>query len=88
MVKWKTKWEGIDSQEVGLEAAILQRKRNSSLIESSCAEDVTGLKLGTEIADHQASLLRFVDGRRAFRRPVKVSRKGCWRYRKCECRHE
>ncbi len=23
MVKWKTKWEGIDSQEVGLEAAIL-----------------------------------------------------------------
>ena len=56
MVKWKTKWEGIDSQEVGLEAAILQRKRNSSLIESSCAEDVTGLKLGTEIADHQAPL--------------------------------
>ena len=41
--KWKTKWEGQDSQEVGLEAAILQRKRNSSLIESSCAEDVTGL---------------------------------------------
>ena len=27
----------------GLEAAILQRKRNSSLIESFCAEDVTGL---------------------------------------------
>lgn len=23
MVKWKTKWEGEDSQEVGLEAAIL-----------------------------------------------------------------
>ena len=43
LAKWKTKWEGIDSQEVGLEAAILQRKRNSSLIESSCAEDVTGL---------------------------------------------
>ena len=51
MVKWKTKWEGIDSQEVGLEAAILQRKRNSSLIESSCAEDVTGLKPCTEAAD-------------------------------------
>ena len=41
--KWKTKWKGRDNQEVGLEAAILQRKRNSSLIESSCAEDVTGL---------------------------------------------
>ena len=51
MVKWKTKWEGIDSQEVGLEAAILQRKRNSSLIESSCAEDVPGLKPCTEAAD-------------------------------------
>ena len=23
IVKWKTRWEGIDSQEVGLEAAIL-----------------------------------------------------------------
>ena len=41
--KWKTKWKGRDNQEVGLEAAILQRKRNSSLIESSCAEDVSGL---------------------------------------------
>ncbi len=36
-------WEGLDSQEVGLEAAILERKRNSSLVESACAEDVTGL---------------------------------------------
>ena len=44
-------WEGPDSQEVGLEAAILQRKRNSSLVESACAEDVTGLKLYTEAAD-------------------------------------
>ena len=44
MAKLETKWEGEDSQEVGLEAAILQRKRNSSLVESSCAEDVTGLK--------------------------------------------
>ena len=37
-------WEGIDSQDVGLEAAIIKRKRNSSLVESACAEDVTGLK--------------------------------------------
>ena len=48
MVKWKTKWEGIDSQEVGLEAAILQRKRNSSLVKRVRAENVTGLKRGTE----------------------------------------
>src|SRR5690554_7144233 len=42
--------EGSDGQEVGLEAAILERKRNSSLVESACAEDVTGLKLVTEAA--------------------------------------
>ncbi len=51
MAKWETKWEGLDSQDVGLEAAIIERKRNSSLIESSCAEDVTGLKPYTEAAD-------------------------------------
>ena len=51
MVKWETMWEGIDSQDVGLEAAIIKRKRNSSLVESACAEDVTGLKSDTEAAD-------------------------------------
>ena len=29
--------------------------------------------------------VKCVRGRRAFRRPAKVSREGCWRYRKCEC---
>ncbi len=43
LVKWETMWEGIDSQDVGLEAAIIERKRNSSLVESARAEDVTGL---------------------------------------------
>jgi hypothetical protein len=41
-------WERTDSQEVGLEAAIFQRKRNSSLVKRSCAENTTGLKLDTE----------------------------------------
>ena len=41
-------WERRDSQEVGLEAAILERVRNSSLVEWFCAENVTGLKLYTE----------------------------------------
>ncbi len=40
-----------DSQEVGLEAAILERVRNSSLVEQSSAEDVTGLKQITEVTD-------------------------------------
>ncbi len=44
-------WDCIDSQEVGLEAAILERVRNSSLVEWSCADNVTGLKLRAEAAD-------------------------------------
>ena len=45
-------WERQDNQEVGLEAATLERKRNSSLVYyRACAENVTGLKLTTEAAD-------------------------------------
>ena len=44
-------WEREDSQEVGSEAAILERVRNSSLVEWSCADNVTGLKLRAEAAD-------------------------------------
>jgi hypothetical protein len=36
-------WVRIDSQEVGLEAATLERVRNSSLVEWTCADNVTGL---------------------------------------------
>ena len=44
-------WSCTDNQEVGLEAAILERVRNSSLVKWSRAENVTGLKLDTEVAD-------------------------------------
>jgi hypothetical protein len=44
-------WERKDSQEVGLEAATLKRVRNSSLVEWSCADNVTGLKSRAEAAD-------------------------------------
>ncbi len=44
-------WEREDSQEVGLEAAILERVRNSSLVEWSCADNVTGLKSRAEATD-------------------------------------
>jgi hypothetical protein len=40
----------IDNQEVGLEAAILERVRNSSLVKCPGADNVTGLKLVTEAA--------------------------------------
>ena len=39
-----------DNQEVGLEAAILERVRNSSLVKCSGADNVTGHKLVTEDA--------------------------------------
>jgi hypothetical protein len=44
-------WDREDSQEVGLEAAILERVRNSSLVEWSCADNVVGLKYTAEAAE-------------------------------------
>ena len=70
-------WERIDNQEVGLEAAILKRKRNSSLVKRACAENSTGLKLGTEDADPAGFGL--TGGRGAFQSPAKVDREDYWR---------
>ena len=50
LAKWETMFECRDNQEVGLEAAILERMRNSSLVKCSSADNVTGLKLVTEAA--------------------------------------
>ena len=49
-------WCCTDSQDVGLEAAIMEGKRNSSLVKRHCAENVTGLKHSTEAAE--VSILR------------------------------
>eukprot|EP00335_Anophryoides_haemophila_P000745 CAMPEP_0205850480 /NCGR_PEP_ID=MMETSP1019-20131125/133405_1 /ASSEMBLY_ACC=CAM_ASM_000403 /TAXON_ID=46462 /ORGANISM="Anophryoides haemophila, Strain AH6" /LENGTH=52 /DNA_ID=CAMNT_0053211365 /DNA_START=240 /DNA_END=398 /DNA_ORIENTATION=+ len=43
-------WGREDNQEVGLEAAILERVRNSSLVEWFCADNVVGLKYTAEAA--------------------------------------
>ncbi len=43
-------WDRPDSQEVGSEAATLERVRNSSLVEWSRADNVSGLKPVTEAA--------------------------------------
>ena len=48
-------WDCTDSQEVGLEAATLERVRNSSLVEWSCADNSTGLKFRAEAADFSES---------------------------------
>ena len=37
-----------DSQDVGLEAAIIERVRNSSLVECACTDNVARLKHRTE----------------------------------------
>ena len=42
--KWERMWGRPDNQEVGLEAATLERVRNSSLVKWSCADNVAGLK--------------------------------------------
>ena len=44
-------WNRSDNQDVGLEAAIIERVRNSSLVQGFCAENVTGLKHSTEDAE-------------------------------------
>jgi hypothetical protein len=66
--KWERMWCCPDSQDVGLEAAIIKRKRNSSLVKRHRAENVTGLKHVTEATDSAARL----SGRGAFCGPVKV----------------
>ena len=46
-------FECLDNQEVGLEAATLERVRNSSLVKCSGAENVTGLKPVSEAVNSQ-----------------------------------
>ena len=44
-------WIRIDNQDVGSEAATIERVRNSSLVKWSGADNVTGLKHGAEATD-------------------------------------
>ncbi len=57
MAKCERKWGGTDSQEVGLEAAILERVRNSSLVECPCADNGSGLKPWTETVEDECRVL-------------------------------
>ena len=41
-------WDRVDNQEVGLEAATLERVRNSSLVKWFRADNVAGLKYTAE----------------------------------------
>jgi hypothetical protein len=77
-------WIRIDNQDVGSEAATIERVRNSSLVKWICAENSTGLKHGTEATDLSFGM----SGRGAFCSAVKVDREDGWSGQKCECRHE
>ncbi len=72
-------WEREDSQEVGSEAAILERVRNSSLVEWSCADNVTGLKPKAEAADFHPARVGVVNAVRRGRGTV-VSRIPGWEW--------
>ena len=65
LAKWQTMSECIDNQEVGLEAATLERVRNSSLVKCSGAENVTGLKPVTEAAGVRDLRVAYAVGERS-----------------------
>lgn len=58
-------FDRVDSQEVGLEAAILERVRNSSLVEWLSADNVAGLKCTAEAVAKSDSLVSRALGRGA-----------------------
>ena len=60
-------WIRIDYQDVGSEAAIIERVRNSSLVKWIRAENSTGLKLGTEATDLPAVRRWWMVGERSVR---------------------
>ena len=60
----------VDNQEVGSEAAILERVRNSSLVEWSCADNSAGLKRAAEAADPPPPFFLLGGGRVVGERPA------------------
>ena len=76
-------WSLEDNQDVGLEAATIQRVRNSSLVERLCAENVTGLSHVPKLGMRSFA----ARGRRAFPAALKVYRKGRWSAGKRVCRN-
>ena len=86
LTEWRRWWGCTNSQEVGLEAAILERVRNSSLVECPRADNVPGLKRIPEAADVTASR-RHVVGERSGG-AEKPAREHGWSEPKRECRNE
>ena len=84
MAQWARRWAGPDNQEVGLEAATLERVRNSSLVELACTDNPTGLKSSTEAMG--LTFGQAVGERRLHQRSGRGS--APWRSDESECRNE
>ena len=83
MAEWERLWCRVDNQEGGLEAATLERVRNSSLVESRCADALPG--------QSHLPMLRVclrTRGRGASMVGTKHKRKPVWTTIECECRNE
>jgi hypothetical protein len=76
-----------DSQDVGLEAAIIERVRKSSLVECACTDNVARLKHRTEALESLFPQGGGI-GRGALCAAEKPDRKDGWSAHKSECRNE
>ena len=78
----------LDSQDVGLEAAIMERVRNSSLVECFGTDNEARLKPPSEAVDPSCSERDSRDGRGALCAAQKPDREDRWSAHKSECRNE
>ena len=84
LLQWARRWGRSDNQEVGLEAATLERVRNSSLVEGLRADNVPGLN--TPPKRRIQAIIACVVGER--RRAGNHERKPVGSAGECECRDE
>ena len=69
--QWQRKWDRRDSRDVGLEAAIISKVRNSLPVEPSCAEND-----GDSSVVPQSRIQVYLNGRRASTTAAKRHRRG------------
>ena len=81
--QWQRKWDRGDSRDVGLEAAIISKVRNSLPVEPSCAEND-----GDSSVVPQSRIQVYLNGRRASTSAVKRHRKEPSSVVECACRNE
>ena len=80
--KWERMWAHVDNQDVGLEAATIERVRNSLLVECEPAPTMQGgsCRIPKRWVVHRFGPMG--SGRGAFRGRVKPDRKNRWTKRK------